>query len=119
MNRLPTNWLELSPGLRLAQQRRALGLSLVKMAAISGITAERLQRIERGNGRLAPGELLPLLGGYNLSPNSWLVGMEKVPLLGIEASPQFQQHLSLLDLDEMQAVEKFVFNITAGRNAQP
>ncbi|QFT56613.1 hypothetical protein FIU95_18860 [Microbulbifer sp. THAF38] len=105
--------------MRLVQRRRTLGFSLVKMSAITGISAERLQRLETGGGRLAPAELLPLLGGYNLSPNSWLVGTERVPLLGIVASPQFQQRLALLDEEEVAALEKFVLNITAGRNAKP
>ncbi|WP_445362034.1 helix-turn-helix domain-containing protein (plasmid) [Microbulbifer sp. ANSA003] len=107
------NWPRLTPGGRLARQRRRLGLTLTRMAGQTGISTERLQRLESDKGRLSPKEIAPLLVGYDLTPDAWLA-----PGAGI--SPQLQAGLDLLSADELAAVARFVRNLTAGRvNAGP
>ncbi|WP_444891794.1 helix-turn-helix domain-containing protein (plasmid) [Microbulbifer sp. TRSA001] len=103
----------MTPGRRLARQRRRRRLSLVRMSVLTGISPERLQRLERDGGRLSPLEIAPLLEGYDLTPDAWLS-----PGAGI--APQLQAGLDLLNADELAAVVRFVRNLTAGRvNASP
>ncbi|WP_444919336.1 helix-turn-helix domain-containing protein (plasmid) [Microbulbifer sp. CnH-101-G] len=101
----------------MARRRRGLGLTLTRMAATTGISAERLQRLESDSGRLSPEELAPLLNGYDLSPNAWILGQCTVL---DRISPQLQAGLSLLTADEVAAVGRLVRNLTAGRaSARP
>ncbi|WP_444905300.1 helix-turn-helix domain-containing protein (plasmid) [Microbulbifer sp. DLAB2-AF] len=112
MDNLPDNWPQLSLGRRLARRRRGLGYTLTRMAGVTGISAERLQRLESDGGRLAPVEIAPLMAGYDLTTNAWLVGQCTVL---DRISPQFRAGLSLLTADEVAAVGRLVRNLTAGR----
>lgn len=98
-----------SMGLRLKRQRRQLKLSRSRMAEETGITVDRLARLEAGKGLLYPAEIVPLLRGYSLLLEDWL---PIKPDSGVLPAP-----LWLLTDGERQALARFVETLVAGRAA--
>lgn len=110
---LPGRWPEMTPGQRLRWARKARQLTQARVAAATGISAERLQRLERDTGKLAPREALALLRALDLPPASWLLGAPALRPAGV--SPRLLERLDLLSAGELRALQQFVVNLTEGR----
>ena len=117
MPQLPENWPGMTLGQRLAWRRKSLRTTQARMAAATGLSLDRLQRLEWDRGILAPAEIAPLLQGYDLTPGQWLLGLrDDHHLLQVaHTSPHLAARIALLFPEEVAAIDHFVVNLTEGR----
>ena len=119
MPHLPETWPDMSLGQRLTWRRKRLGLTQARMAGAAGFSLDRLQRVEGDRGKLSPDELLPLLRAYDLTPAEWIHGArDPQALLQVaHTRPRLTQRIGMLEPAEVDAIERFVVNMTEGRTS--